>query len=84
MNLVGIQELETMAESAEGGTYDILHGLQLRCFKDPEMRSELHNFLMTIPGYGTGKSERIETILAQQWKAIEEYLFGKVDKDPVS
>jgi hypothetical protein len=80
MNLVGIQELETMAESAEGGTYDILHGFQLRCFKDPEMRSELQHFLMTIPGYGSGKSERIEKILAQQWEAIEEYLFGKVDK----
>jgi len=80
MNLVGIQDLETMAESGEGGTYDILHGLQLRCFKDPEMRSDLHNFLMAIPEYGTGKSARIEKILAQQWVAIEEYLFGKVTK----
>jgi hypothetical protein len=84
MNLVGIQDLETMAESGEGGTFDILHGLQLRCFKDPEMRSDLHNFLMAIPEYGTGKSERIEKILAEQWVAIEEYLFEKVTKTPTT
>ena len=64
LNLVGIHELESMVESAEGGHFDLLHGLQLRCFRDPDMRrSELHNFLMTVPGYGEGKSERVEKIL---------------------
>jgi len=40
--------------------------------------------MMTIPSYGSGKSERIEKILAEQWEAIEEYLFGKVDKQSQS
>lgn len=80
VNLVGIHELETMAESAEGETYDIFYGLQLRCFRDPEMRSELHNFLMTVPGYGKGKSERIEKILEEQWVEIDKYVFGTEDK----
>jgi hypothetical protein len=33
--------------------------------------------LMGVPEYGNGKSERIETILAQQWQDIEEYILGK-------
>jgi len=77
LNVVGIQELETMAESAEGGQFDIFHGLQLRCFKDPEMKSELQEFLSAIPGYGSGKSERIDTVMQQQFEELAEYSFGK-------
>jgi hypothetical protein len=66
-----------MAESAEGGQFDIFHGLQLRCFKDPEMKSELQEFLSAIPGYGSGKSERIETIMREQFEELTEYSFGK-------
>ena len=80
LNLVGIHELETMVESAGGGTYDFLHGLQLRAFRDPEMRSELHNFLMTLTGYGEGKSRRIEEVLEDQWVDIEKYVFGTPDE----
>jgi hypothetical protein len=76
LNVVNIHELETMAESAEGGTFDLFHGLQLRCFRDPEMFSDLQNFLLTIPGYGQGKSERIQAILDEQWKEIQNYIFG--------
>jgi hypothetical protein len=77
LNVVGIQELETMAESAEAGTFDIFHGLQLRCFKDPDMKSELQEFLSTIPGYGNGKSERIERIVRDQFEELAQYSFGK-------
>jgi len=77
LNLVNIHELETMAESAEAGSFDIFHGLQLRCHADPEMRSALHDFLLNVPGYGEGKSNRIEKILADQWKEMEEYVFGR-------
>jgi hypothetical protein len=80
LNVVGVHELETMVESAEGAQFDMLHGLQLRCFRDPEMRSELHNFLMMIPGYGEGKSDRVENIVEEQWEKIEEYVFGTHDK----
>ncbi len=76
LNVVNVQELETMAESAEGGTFDLFHGLQLRCFNDPEMFSDLHNSLLAVPGYGQGKSERIQAILDEQWKEIQNYIFG--------
>jgi hypothetical protein len=77
LNLVGIHELETMVESASAGSFDIIRALQLRCFADPEMRSELHNFLMAVPGYGEGKSEKIVKILNDQWAEMADYLFGK-------
>lgn len=80
LNVVGIHELETMAESTEDGKFDIFHGLQLRCFRDPEMRSELHNFLMMIPAYGEGKSARVESILEDQWQKMEQYMFGTSDE----
>jgi len=44
------------------------------------MRSALHDFLLNIPGYGEGKSNRIERILADQWKEMEEYVFGPESK----
>jgi hypothetical protein len=77
LNVVGIRELETMAESAEAGTFDLFGGLQYRCYADPEMRSNLHNFLLDRPGYGEGKSTRIKAILDQQYSETIEYLFGK-------
>ncbi len=76
LNVVGIHELESLAESAEGGTLGMFDGLQLRCFSDPHMLSELHNFLIGLPGYG-GKTGRIEKILEEQWEDVNRYLFGE-------
>jgi hypothetical protein len=67
----------------KGADFDIFHGLQLRCFRDPEMRSEVHNFLMMIPGYGQGKSRRVERILEKQWEKIEQYMFGKSEQSGI-
>jgi len=64
-----------MAESADGGDFDILYGLQLRCHSDHEMFTDLHNFLLKVPGYGQGKSARVESILEQQWNEIKRYIF---------
>ena len=77
LNVVGIRELETMAESAEAGEFDLFHGLQLKCYEDPEMVLNLHNFLCDQPGYGEGKSSRITSLLDEQLKETMEYLFGK-------
>jgi hypothetical protein len=79
LTVVSIHELETMAESAEGGEFDILYGLQLKCHNDPEMLTDLHNFLLSVPGYGTGKSARVGKIVEEQWKQISEYTFGSED-----
>jgi hypothetical protein len=75
LNVVGIHELETMAESAEAGAFDIFHGLQLRCHFDPEMRGGLHNFLLNVPGYGEGNSTRRQQSLAEQLDELRKYLF---------
>jgi hypothetical protein len=77
LNVVGIRELETMTESATAGTFDFLGGLQQRCYADPEMRSNLHNFLLDLPGYGEGKSPRIQSLLEEMFSEVTEYLFGE-------
>jgi hypothetical protein len=80
LNVIGIRELETMAESAEAGLFDLFHGLQYKCYADPEMVLNLHNFLGDQPGYGEGKSRRISTLLEKQLKEATEYLFGRKRK----
>src|SRR5580704_7154206 len=75
--VIGIRELETMAESSEAGIFDLFYGLQSKCYLDPEMRLNLHNFLFELPGYGEGKSSRITTLLENQLQEAIEYLFGK-------
>ena len=77
LNLLQIHDLETMAESAEGGTFDIVSGLQLRCFRDPEMRSSFSQFMLTIPEYGKGKSDRIVRLMDEQDRERVQYLFGR-------
>jgi len=67
-----------LVKSAEAGAFDLFHGLQYRCFEDPEMVLNLHNFLCDQPGYGEGKSSRITTLLDEQLKEATEYLFGKM------
>lgn len=76
LTVVGIREMETMAESAEAGTFELFHGVQSRCHADPEMRSNLHNFLLEMPGYGEGKSDRIQSALNEQLGEVTRYLFA--------
>jgi hypothetical protein len=77
MTVVGIRELESMTESAEAGVFDLFHGLQLKCYADPEMCQGLHNFLLTLPGYGEGRSVRVRKVIDEQFRDITKYLFGK-------
>jgi hypothetical protein len=74
LTLVSVNELESMAESAEAGNFDIIHGLQLRCHDDPEMRGGLHNFLLNIAGYGEGRSARKEKSMAEQLAEILKFI----------
>ncbi len=77
LTVASIHEIETMAESAEGGSFDILKGLQLRCFRDPDMSSDLHNFLFGLPGYGKGKTARYQQIFDQHWSEMKTFMFGE-------
>ena len=76
LNVVSIHELETMAESAEAGIFDIFDALHSRCLRDSEMVLDLHNFLLTVPGYGGGKSERVNRAVDEAFREAENYLFG--------
>lgn len=75
LNVVSTHEMETMAESADAGAFDIFHGLQLRCSADPEMKLGLHNFLLNVPGYSEGVSARREQSMAEQFAELRKYLF---------
>jgi hypothetical protein len=77
LTVVGVRELETMADSAEMGIFDLFGGLQTRCYLDPEMRSNLHNFLLDRPGYGDGISPRIRGVIDSLFDDVAEHLFGK-------
>lgn len=76
LNVVGVHEMETMAESAEIRGFDIFYGLQLRCQTDPEMQLGLHNFLLNIEGYGEGMSARRQRSMDRQLAELREYLFN--------
>ena len=76
LTVAGVREIETMAESAECAGFDLFHGLQYRCYADPEMRSNLHNFLLNIAGYGKGSSLRVRTAVDEEFREASRYLFG--------
>lgn len=76
LNVIGVHELEAMVESSEVGAFDIFRALQLRCFADPEMVSDIHNFLLTLPEYGNRVSPRIDRVLTSLFDEMEKYLFG--------
>lgn len=80
LNVVGIRELEAMAECAEAGSFDLFHALQLKCYVDPEMVHNLNNFLLDLPEYGIHKSDRIRAILEELSKETMQYLFGPTEQ----
>jgi hypothetical protein len=75
--VVGIRELETMAESSRAGKFDLFAGLQLKCYVDPSMTLNLHNFLLEKTNYGEGRSKCIESIVEELFAETSKYLFGK-------
>lgn len=75
LTVIQVDELETMVESAESGDFDFTGTIERRCSDDPDMLSQLQDFLFAAKGFPTERSERFEEIHARDQKQLIEYLF---------
>jgi len=75
LNLVNIEDLETLVESYEGSQLDFLYVLHDKAVRDPHMISELQSFLAGVEGYRFPQSDRATKIHDQFKKAMISYLF---------
>jgi hypothetical protein len=85
LNLVNIQELETLVESYEGSELDFLRVLENRAVRDPDMTSELQYFLSGVDEYRFPQSDRANRIHDEFQSAMMSYLFptGQEAEPPV-
>jgi hypothetical protein len=77
LNVVSIEDLETMIESAELETFDFFYSLRYRAFRDPEMLSQFHNFMLGVRGYGEHGSKRFNEYLDRVKQRMFSYMFPK-------
>lgn len=75
LNLINIEDLETLVESYEGSALDFLRVLESKAVKDPDMTSELQYFLSGVQGYHFPQSKRATEIHDQFQQAMISYLF---------
>jgi hypothetical protein len=75
LNVVTVHEYETLVDSAEARSFDLVGALQYRAVRDVEMRSELRNYLVSVPGYGEGPSRRLEQLHEEIWTVMLQYMF---------
>jgi hypothetical protein len=75
LNLINIEDLETLVESYEGSDLDFLRVLESKAVKDPNMTSELQYFLSGVDGYRFPQSKRATKIHDQFQQAMISYLF---------
>jgi hypothetical protein len=75
LNVVNIQELETLVESYEGSQLDFLYVLHNRAIRNPDMISDLGHFLAGVDAYRFPQSDRATKIHDQFQAAMISYLF---------
>jgi hypothetical protein len=75
LNLINIEDLETLVESYEGSELDFLRVLESKAVKDPNMTSELQYFLSGVDGYRFPQSKRATEIHDQFQQAMISSLF---------
>jgi len=75
LNVVNIQELETLVDSVESASFDFIYALHHKAVRDPEMVDDLQNFLLGFPGYGVRRSKRSLSVLKEIKKEMFSYLF---------
>ena len=76
VTLIHIQEFEAMIDSAEADEFDLISTIQERAVRDPEMRSDLADYLRSVPGYGKHLSKKREEMNAEIENYIFPYTFG--------
>lgn len=77
LNVASIEDLETMVESAEMGGFDFVYSLRYRAWRDPEMLSQFHNFMLGVRGYGEHGSRRFNDYLDRVKERMFSYIFPK-------
>ena len=77
LNVVSVEDLETMVESADMGRFDFIYSLGYRAVRDPEMLSQFHNFMLGIRGYGEHGSQRFNEYLDTVKEKLFSYVFPK-------
>jgi hypothetical protein len=77
LNVLNIEDLETMIESVEAGPFDFIYALKYRALRDPEMVSQFHNFMMGTRGYGEHGSKRFNEYFDKVKERIFSYIFPK-------
>jgi len=75
LNVVNIQELETLVESYEGSQLDFLYVLHNRAIRNPDMIADLGYFLAGVDAYRFPQSERATKIHDQFEAGMLSYLF---------
>lgn len=81
LNLVNIEDLETLVESHEGSRLDFLYVLHNRAIRDPHLQAELQYFLAGTKEYRFPQSERADRIHKQFEAEMVSYLFGRASQD---
>jgi hypothetical protein len=75
LNLVNIEDLETLVESYEGSRLDFTYVLHNKAVRDPNMTSELQSFLGGVDRYRFPQSDRARKIVDEFQAGMISYLF---------
>ncbi len=73
LNVLNIQELESMIESSNLGSFDPIYALHHRAVRDPEMADQ--NFFFMFGGYGKRGSPRIQNLHDRCREEMLSYIF---------
>jgi hypothetical protein len=76
LNLVNIEDIETLVESYEGSQLDFLYVLHNRAIRDSHMQAELQYFLAGVKEYRFPQSKRADQIHKRFEAEMVSYLFG--------
>ena len=74
LNVINIDDFETRVESADAGPFDFIYSLRYRAFRDPQMLSEFHDFMLGLRGYAKFDSKRYHAY----YESIQRRIFSHV------
>jgi hypothetical protein len=78
LTVLMIHELESIIHSVESEDFDFLYALQNRTVRDPEVISDLLEWLSQYPNFGRKASPRIAQVLERVMGSITSFLFPGV------
>ena len=75
LTVIVIDELESIVHSVESEQFDFMYALQNRTLRDPDVLSNLIEWLSQFKEFGRKPSDRMARILEQVSETISSYLF---------